>query len=852
MDLYRLCISLLFAVVLGARTEVARAQCSGSWLSGPSAIGTDKQVFASTLWDPDGDGPMPSRLVVGGEFTTCGASSSPGVAMWDGERWVSLGSGIPGRVNAIASYQGYLYAAGEFLQAGGQAARNIARWNGVHWEPLGTGIDGPVSTMLVHKGQLFIGGSFYRGDGVPSGCLIAWDGASWIGMGSHFTTIHAPQASVYALCEFGGDLIAAGNFTKAGTKTLRLIGRWDGTAWHTLGPGPNDGNGNYVGALGVHAGLLYVGGRFTSSGGPLQTSLATWNGTSWSGTSAGLPHPLASIEAIATFGGELIVSGNFSTIGGVATANIAKYNGSTWASLGSGLTGSYVSVLQVAGANLFVGGKFENSASKVLSNACYWTGSGWEWIEPTFDAPVLAMIEYEGGYLMGGPFINTPGGRSPALVRWNGVSWQPFESDFAIGSSIDDMVMHEGSLHIAGTFSALKAGGGVVHNLAKWNGAGWLPVGNEFNGRVTGFGTYQGQMVVIGEFTACGGQPMMGIARWDGLAWQGLGSGLEDGIVWDVEEFNGELYAAGDFYIAGGQNIAALARWDGSSWRTVGSSLNAGARALLIHNDKLLIGGSFYNTGRAHLCSWDGTSISGVFGSSSVNGSVESLVQYGADVIFGGSFTKYDGQNMSGIGRLSGVTVSQVSGGMKPTTSGAVSVLSLLHSQGEIFVSGEFLGSSSTVSYNFARWSPTGLPWFVEDPRSMAACGGPIVLGAEVAGDYRGVSYQWRHNGQIVQDIPGRINGAASRQLVIANPVAADAGLYVCVGLNACGESKSEPATVTVCRADFDCTGFVDTDDFDAYVRAFEAGTENADVDGSGFVDTDDFDTFVRAFEAGC
>ncbi len=54
------------------------------------------------------------------------------------------------------------------------------------------------------------------------------------------------------------------------------------------------------------------------------------------------------------------------------------------------------------------------------------------------------------------------------------------------------------------------------------------------------------------------------------------------------------------------------------------------------------------------------------------------------------------------------------------------------------------------------------------------------------------------------------------------------------------------------CAADFDGSGFVDTDDFDAFMRSFEAGTDDADFDGSGFVDTDDFDAFVRAFELGC
>ncbi|GMV25703.1 MAG: hypothetical protein AMXMBFR58_17340 [Phycisphaerae bacterium] len=54
------------------------------------------------------------------------------------------------------------------------------------------------------------------------------------------------------------------------------------------------------------------------------------------------------------------------------------------------------------------------------------------------------------------------------------------------------------------------------------------------------------------------------------------------------------------------------------------------------------------------------------------------------------------------------------------------------------------------------------------------------------------------------------------------------------------------------CRSDFDGTGFVDTDDFTAFVLAFEAGDERCDIDGTGFVDTDDFTAFVLAFEFGC
>ncbi|MCC6428016.1 MAG: hypothetical protein IT435_14495 [Phycisphaerales bacterium] len=52
--------------------------------------------------------------------------------------------------------------------------------------------------------------------------------------------------------------------------------------------------------------------------------------------------------------------------------------------------------------------------------------------------------------------------------------------------------------------------------------------------------------------------------------------------------------------------------------------------------------------------------------------------------------------------------------------------------------------------------------------------------------------------------------------------------------------------------ADFDNSGFVDTEDYDAFIEAFELGGDDADFDGSGFVDTEDFDAFVQAFEAGC
>jgi len=54
------------------------------------------------------------------------------------------------------------------------------------------------------------------------------------------------------------------------------------------------------------------------------------------------------------------------------------------------------------------------------------------------------------------------------------------------------------------------------------------------------------------------------------------------------------------------------------------------------------------------------------------------------------------------------------------------------------------------------------------------------------------------------------------------------------------------------CPSDFDSNGFVNGDDFDAFVGLFEAGDCAADFDLNGFVNGDDFDSFVVLFASGC
>lgn len=55
-----------------------------------------------------------------------------------------------------------------------------------------------------------------------------------------------------------------------------------------------------------------------------------------------------------------------------------------------------------------------------------------------------------------------------------------------------------------------------------------------------------------------------------------------------------------------------------------------------------------------------------------------------------------------------------------------------------------------------------------------------------------------------------------------------------------------------ICPADYNHSGFVDSEDYNDFVAAFLLGDLTTDFDRSGFVDSSDFDGFVLAYENGC
>src|SRR5262245_60778941 len=91
------------------------AQCDHPWQTMGEVPGVFGYVTAMTEWDPDGPGPLPSVLVVGGAIQAAGSRLVNNIATWDGQTWSTLGAGLPsssmnGPVTCLLVHDGELFA----------------------------------------------------------------------------------------------------------------------------------------------------------------------------------------------------------------------------------------------------------------------------------------------------------------------------------------------------------------------------------------------------------------------------------------------------------------------------------------------------------------------------------------------------------------------------------------------------------------------------------------------------------------------------------------------------------------------------------------------------------------------
>jgi hypothetical protein len=206
-----------------------------------------------------------------------------------------------------------------------------------------------------------------------------------------------------------------------------------------------------------------------------------------------------------------------------------------------------------------------------------------------------------GTFLIGGNYVN-------GAAKWDGANWSLLGSGISGGYSpaVISLAVYNNELIAAGRFTT--AGGVSAKNIAKWNGANWSPLGSgihykEIMYSVQAFAVYNNELIVGGQWIdSAGGIPVNNVAKWNGISWSSLGSGVNN-IVYALNVFNNELVAGGFFTIAGGVNVNYIAKWNGTGWSPLGSGVSEGfngspsVNSSFSFNGNLFVGGAFKKAG---------------------------------------------------------------------------------------------------------------------------------------------------------------------------------------------------------------------------------------------------------------
>ncbi len=153
------------------------------------------------------------------------------------------------------------------------------------------------------------------------------------------------------------------------------------------------------------------------------------------------------------------------------------------------------------------------------------------------------------------------------------------------------------ALHVGGAFAS--AGAAAASNVARWNGIQWQPVGTGLSGPIEALAAHTDgtttRLYACGSFPA-GNGTIGTIAAWNGSTWAQVGPGFQVGAgvggfsLLDVDEDGAgpllpALYAGGDFV------TDRVLRWNGTAWLPIGTGAappsGTRVRALAVFTDSL-------------------------------------------------------------------------------------------------------------------------------------------------------------------------------------------------------------------------------------------------------------------------
>lgn len=498
------------------------------------------QVRKLQVFD-DGSGPA---LYAGGSTAT----GSLGVSRWRNGAWEQLGASLGGYVFdfALAPTPAgpRLAAVGSFDSLGAATSIGLGLWDGVQWQNIGvSGLLNPspsveafaaVSADLGSGPRLFVGGSFVRADLVSASNVVSWDGVQFEGLGQG-AGLHAAAES---FTTFAGATYAAGSFVDAPGASRSYLAKWSGAQWSADAP-VLDAPLSTLGKLDLGAGeRMYFAHRFAQP----NAHQALWDGAQVTLLDA----PDGATPVIETHlvhdsgtGPELYVAGKFQSVGGVTARNIARWNGQTWSAVGSQTPKQSIAALAFhddgtgGGEQLYAAGAFTIAAGQPALRVARFDGNSWGPVGLGLSATVTALVSHDDGsgpkLYAAGEFAFAPPVAALGVARWDGVSWGPVGDGLGvqIGGGFGGLATRVNALAVFddGSGPALIAGGVFMNSganpilrLARWNGLTWSQFGGGVDGEVVALAALDdalgSSLWVGGYFRTAGGVVSTGVARW--------------------------------------------------------------------------------------------------------------------------------------------------------------------------------------------------------------------------------------------------------------------------------------------------------------------------------------------------
>ena len=472
--------------------------------------------------------------------------------------------------------------------------------------------------------------------------------------------------------------------------------------------GVNGTNGP-VNALAVHDGALIVGGEFSETGPDSNVRLARWDGFSWQSLGSVAGAGRVSVNAISSAGADLYIGGAFEQVGSVPARNIARLRAGVWAALAQGISGYFgagaanatpsldndaVRAIVAAGPEVFVGGYFRTAGTTPVSSIAAWNGSAWRDVSQGTR--------------------NEPNNPFPGQV----ISLSASPTDLYVGGRFINIGEAVGANNVARYNLAQRQFSTMGTGITA---AAFL---NSFNLSVSAVHHVAGRIYAAGKFSTAGGVSAERAAVFANGSWSALTSGMGE----STEEYSearavfatsaDAVYFGGLFVDAGDLPLTNFASWNGSTFQQLGFSggngLNGVVFTLLNSGTNIYAGGVFSSAGSVaarNVARWDGTRWNAM-GTPSSNGTdsvVYALAEYQGRIYAGGSFD-----------RAAGLTARKIAawnpsnGLWESVSTGASSTVRALASFDNVLYAGGFFDSIAGITalrvarFNGQQWLSLG------------------------------------------------------------------------------------------------------------------------------------------------